>query len=236
MKNLILSAITSFLIISCSEKKPDTNTHIIGNIKGLSSGTLYLQKMVDTALVAIDTVKIEGDSKFQIDLNLNSPEMFYLFLDRGVTNSLDNNLPVFAEPGTITINTELDYFYANAKITGSKNQELFEQFQKVNTRYNGELLEISKEKFDAIRFKRLQDIDSINKKLDQKLTRKYLFAINFALNNKDHEVAPYVALTELANTNIKYLDTINKSMTPKVAESKYGKLLKSYLIEITKKN
>ena len=33
--------------------------------------------------------------------------MLYLFLDRGQTNSIDNNLPFFAEPGNIKIETTL---------------------------------------------------------------------------------------------------------------------------------
>jgi hypothetical protein len=55
------------------------------------------------------------------------------------------------------------------------------------------------------------------------IKRKYLYATNFAINNKDHEVAPYIALAEIYDINLKFLDTIQKSMTPKVAQSLYGK-------------
>lgn len=236
MKNSIYALLAALVITSCSDKKSDTNTHITGNIKGFTNGMVYLQKMNDTVLVVLDSVKMKSDSKFQFDFNLDSPELMYIVVDRGITSSIDNSLPIFAEPGTINVDTELKYFFANAKVTGSKNQELFEQFQKTNTKYNSELLEISKEKYDAMRFKRTQHLDSIAAKYDKKLTRKYLYAINFALTNKEYEVAPFVALSELTNANIKYLDTINKSMTPKVAESKYGKLLTKYLNERQKEN
>jgi hypothetical protein len=63
---------------------------------------LYIQRIVDTALVAIDTISIDGSSSSS-DLDLKSPEMLYLFLDRGVSNSLDNNLIFFAEPGTLKL-------------------------------------------------------------------------------------------------------------------------------------
>ena len=53
---------------------------------------------------------MNGDSKFESDLNLASPEMLYLFLDRGVTNSLDNNISFFAEPGNINIDTNLESY------------------------------------------------------------------------------------------------------------------------------
>jgi hypothetical protein len=234
MKQFILSLTTAILLVSCSEKNADTNTHITGNIKGFTAGTVYLQKMNDTVLTSIDSVKMDRDSKFNFDFNLDSPEMMYLVVDRGVTKSTDNVLPIFVQPGTINVDTELKYFYANAKITGSENHKLFEQFQKVNKKYNYELLEISKEKFDAQRFNRPQDLDSIENKFNQKLKRKYLFAINFALNNKEHEIAPYVALTELGDANIKFLDTIHNTMSPKVAASKYGKLLTKFVEKIKK--
>ena len=236
MKQLILSLTAASVLASCAEKNADTNTHIVGNIKGFSSGTVYLQKMNDSVLSSIDSVKMTGDGKFTFDFDLESPEMMYLEINRGVTKSTDNSLPIFVQPGTITVDTELKYFYASAKVSGSENHKLYEEFQKINKKYNYELLQISKEKFDAIRFNRPHDIDSIENKYNQKLKRKYLFAINYALTNKNFEIAPFIALTELADANVKYLDTINKTVSPKVADSKYGKLLTSYVTELKKEN
>jgi hypothetical protein len=42
-------------------------------------------RIVDTSLVAIDTINIDGSSVFESDIELQSPEMLYLFLDRGTT-------------------------------------------------------------------------------------------------------------------------------------------------------
>ena len=165
MKSIFLTLITALFIVSCSEKKSNNNTQITGNIKGFTNGMLYLQKMNDSILVTLDSVKMQSDSNFKFDFDLESPEMMYLVINRGVTNSIDNNLPVFVESGTIEVNTELKYFYANAKITGSKNHELYSQFQKINSKFKSEELEISKEKFDAVRFNRINDVDSINRKL-----------------------------------------------------------------------
>ena len=77
-------------------------------------------------------------------------------------------------------------------------------------------------------------IDAINVKQDNNTKRKYLFATNFAINNKDYEVSPYIALSDIYDINIKYLDTIQKSMTPKVAQSLYGKKLTEYVAKIKK--
>lgn len=227
----ILFAFAALAFISCNDNKStEGNLHLKGNIKGLKQGTLYIQKIVDTALVAIDTITIKGDSNFESHLNIDSPEMLYLFLDRGETNSIDNNIMFFAEPGNMTINTNLEKFFADAKITGSKNQKLFEDYKKVISRYKDVQLAITEEKLRALQFKRDAPAD-IDKKDADNLKRRYLFSINFALNNKDSEIAPYIALAEVYDANIKYLDTINNSLTPKVAKSKYGKMLDKFIGE-----
>lgn len=232
MKNALIALFSVLLIISCSKKESDKNLHITGNIKGLQEGKLYLQKIVDTNLVAIDSIILDGQSNFEWHLDIESPEVFYLFLDRGVTNSIDNNLPFFAEPGTINIDTNLKYFFAEAKITGSKNQKLYDDYKKVNARFTNQNLELSKQHFDAVRFNRPADIPAIEEKIEGNLKRKYLYAINFALTNKDFDIAPYIALSEISDANIKYLDTINNALPEKVANSKYGKLLSKHISEV----
>lgn len=232
MKKTILAVVSLVLLVSCNQKESKGNVHITGNIKGLKSGTLYIQRVVDSSLVAIDTITINGSSTFASDIDLKSPEMLYLFLDRGVTNSMDNNILFFAEEGNINIETNLDNYLADAKITGSKNQELLDEYRKINTRFKDESLTLIEQKFNAIKSKNTKAVDSISAKQDSNIKRRYLYATNFAINNKDHEIAPYIALSEIYDINIKYLDTIQKSMTPKVAQSLYGKKLTEYVTSI----
>ena len=232
MKKSIIVFVALLLLSACNQNETKGNLHITGNIKGLKKGTLYIQRVVDTTLVAIDTIHIDGSSTFKSNLDLKSPEMLYLFLDRGVSNSLDNNLSFFAEPGTITIETSLDRYLSDAKITGSKNQEIFEEYKKINTRFTDENLTLIEKRFNAIKNKDTKAADSLSAKQDSNTKRKYLFATNFALNNRDFEVAPYIALSEIYDINVKYLDTIQKSMSPKVAKSLYGKKLTEYVTSI----
>ncbi len=235
MKKSIIAFVTLALLASCDNKKESTDSlHITGNIKGLKNGTLYIQRFADTSLVAIDSIKIDGNSAFERDIKLESPEMLYLFLDRGVTNSLDNNILFFAEPGNINIDTNLDNFIYGAKITGSKNQELYEEYKKINSRFNDENLSMVESKFKALKRQDQKAVDSIDAKQQANTKRKYLYATNFAINHKDHEIAPYIALAEIYDINVKFLDTIQKSMTPKVAQSLYGKKLTKYVADIKK--
>lgn len=231
MKKTIIAILSLLIIIACNEKKTGKNLHITGNIKGLQKGTLYIRKLVDTTFIALDTINIDGDSHFESDLNIKSPEMYYLFLDRGVTNSKDNNLSFFAEAGNINIETTLDKYLYNAKITGSKNNDLYKEYKDVSSRFNENNLDLIVSKFNAIKSKNVPQQDSIMAQQNSNTKRKYLYAVNFSINHSDYEVSPYVALTEIYNVNLKYLDTIQKSMTPKVSNSMYGKKLTSLLTE-----
>jgi len=230
MKKLLLALLSLFILASC-ENKPETNLQITGVVKGLQKGTLYLKKMGDSSFITLDSMKIDGKSEFESAIDLKSPEMLYLFLDRGETKSGDDNLMFFAEPGKINIATDLEYFYSKALITGSKNNELYENYKKITSKYNEQQLELTVAKINALKSKQMDLIASIEEKSNAITKRKYLYAINFAVTNKDYEVAPYIALSEINDATVKYLDTIQKSMSPKVAKSRYGVLLSKYVEE-----
>lgn len=231
MKKLLIAALAFTALVACDKKESDKNLHLSGKVDGLKQGKLYIQHIVDTAMVTIDSITIKGDSNFKSELQISEPEMLYLTLDRGVSKSLDNVLPFFAEPGTMTIETTLKEFYAKAKVTGSKNNDLYNDFKKISMRYNDEQNKTFSLSLLAKKIKNTQKLDSLNQRADKLTVRSYLDVINFAVNNGKYEVAPYIALTEIYDANIKYLDTINKSMSPEVAKSKYGKQLTTFISE-----
>src|SRR5690606_27112926 len=95
MRKNLLFLIVGFVLFSCSKK--EGNLHITGEIKGLSQGKLYIQRLQDTVLKPIKVIKFDGNSKFETYLNINEPEVLYVYLDRGTSNSLDNNIAFFAQ-------------------------------------------------------------------------------------------------------------------------------------------
>lgn len=229
MRKSIIVLLSIVVFASCSEKKSTKNFVLTGNIKGLKKGTLYIQRINDTVLVAIDTIKINGDSHFTSEFDLQYPEMLYLFLDRGVSNSVDNNISFFAEKGKMNIETSLDFFTADVKITGSKNQELYDEYKKVVSRFVDQDLDLIEKRINALKDNKIEEAARIEEEQKGILKRKYLYTTNFAVNHGDYEVAPYVALAEIYDINLKYMDTIQKSMTPKVAKSLYGKKLNVFI-------
>ena len=52
----------------------------------------------------------------------------------------------------------------------------------------------------------------------------YLYTANFAINNSDSEIAPYLGVKKIADAKIKILEAIEEKLTEKVKKSKYGKI------------
>ena len=231
-KNIIALSLVIISLVSCNKNdNTGKNLHLTGNIVGLSQGKLYIQQVQDSSLVILDSIMIKGNSKFDTHLTIESPEMLYLFLDRGQTNSIDNNLPFFAEPGEMNIETTLKSFFADAKITGSKNHDLYVEFSSMKSKFNEKNMELvvkELENFTSNSTKNKDSIADVNSKLQRK---KYLYTANFATLHTDKEIAPFLALSEISDINLKYLDSIQVKMKPKVAKSKYGKMLTKFVTE-----
>ena len=227
MKKLLVLLFVLVAFSACSKK--ESNLIVSGKVEGLKKGTLYLQKIQDTILINVDSVVIKGDANFVLQDYLKSPQMMYLYLDKVDNENYDDRIEFFAEEGEVTINTCLKNFLGDAKVTGSSNQEKLVEYRKMMQRFNDANLDLIQKNFEAQRDNNEELILETNRDYDRLLRRKYLFTVNYAINNKDLEIAPYLALSEVFDANIKYLDTIYNSMTPQVQKSMYGKELKDFL-------
>ena len=223
-----LAFIICLLIVSsCAKEK--SNFTLKGTIKDLKKGTVYLQKIEDTLMVSIDSLKITGDAQFELHAYLDGPEVLYLKLDKQGEDS--GLIPFFADQGVTEINTTLKNFFVDAKITGSKQQEKLEEYKATMSKFKDKNLDLIKDNLVAHQSQDSLQIDSSLKAHNNLIVRRYLYTINFAINNKDNEIAPYLAVSEIPDANIKYLDTIINSLTPEIKASKYGKELQELIDE-----
>jgi hypothetical protein len=230
----IFTILLVIILVACSKtdnNKKTGNLEISGSVEGLKKGKLYIHQLNDTNLVLLDSIIISGKSNFETKFQLDEPQMLYLSLDRGTTESIDNSIQFFAEPGKMRIETTLQGFYSNAKISGSENQKVYEKFLKIRSKLNDEKLDLLEQELKNKKANNAAIIEEIQNKRDKLTIRKYLYTANFALINPKYEVSPYLALSEIPDANIKLLDTINKMLVPKVAKSKYGKRLNELIIE-----
>lgn len=230
MKRILAVLVITIMLTSCSSKK-EGNMIIEGQIKGLKKGKLYLQKIKDTLLISVDSVAINGSSNFKLTDNIDSPVVYYLTFDG---NTTDKRILFFGEKGTITINDNVENFGLKSEITGSKNQEILDQFNKVRSRFQTERLEFIKKDFDAKRADDKELIEKLERDYNRLIKRRVLYTTNFAITNADFEVAPYIALTEMYDASLKMLDTVNASLSPRIKESEYGKRFQEYLDNIKK--
>lgn len=216
-------------IISCTTK--DTKImNLSGTIKGLKKGTLLLQKFEDTALVTVDSVVVDGNSNFAFTDKITSPEIYYLYVRLKDGSLKDDRITFFAENNDINITTNLKNFGNAAVVTGSKNDSILKEFMKLRNRYVNKNLSLIEERFKLDQD--LKDSSAIKNEQKQRAlhTSRYFATINFALNHKEQEVAPYLLLSEVYDANIKYLDTVYNALTPKIKDSKYGIELESFIV------
>ena len=226
MKKIYQLIILLLLISGCiNEDLNDMDIiEVKGSIEGLRKGTLYLQKIQDSILIDLDSIVLKGSPEFSLKTKINSPEIFYLYLDKKDGDTLNDRIRFFGEKGTIEINTLLKTYESSAVISGSENHILLEEYLTFIRKFDQENLKLVKIYFNELRENNISEkLDSIQKKMDNLLLRRYLFTLNFASTNYNREIAPYLLLTEVNDTSIKLLDSVMVKLSPEVKISKYGK-------------
>lgn len=221
----IVGLLCLMILMACSEEQP--NLIVSGKVNGLKKGSLYLERLVDTSLVVIDSMVINGDPEFILQAHLEEPEVLYLSLN--ANNEERPNISFFAAEGTTTIHTTLKRFYHDAKIEGSEQQKTLNEYQSMMKQFSDRNLDLIKAEFenqsDSLK------LDSIRALSDQLLRSKYLYTVNYAMNNKDSEVAPYLAVSQVFDANVTYLDTLYNVLPTEIANSRYGLELKDLIQE-----
>lgn len=230
MKKLVLLITASLFIVSCnSEKTKPGNMQVNGYIKELRKGTVYLRKFTDSSTVIIDSAVITDNSPhFKLAANITSPEVFSITLKE----KPNDRMVFFGEQGTIDVYSQLKNMELNTKVTGSKNQQKWDEYKEFMRKFNDQYLDFMEIKFNAAKNKKQQKLDSINKIITAQAKRRLLYKINFAMINGDYEVSPFIAITDLTNVRKKYLDSIYNKLTDKVKASTYGKSLEKFIADI----
>ena len=226
MKKIGLLLLVVMAIIACSKENENT-MYVKGSVKGLKKGTFYLQKQIDSLIVSVDSVSVSGSTEFMMTDVVESPEMYYLTLGNST-----KRIAFFGEKDTISISSQLDRFEQKVVIKGSDNQDLLNNFNEIQNKFNNQKLDLIKEEFEARKIKSQDSVDIVAKKLESWNRKRYLYTTNFAVNNGNYEVSPYIALTELVDANIKILDTVNNSLSEEIKVSKYGKQLDKFIKDI----
>lgn len=203
-------------------------------VKDLKKGTLYLERVQDSILVAVDSMQITQEKPIVLEADLNHPELFYVLLDRNKADDFDNRIPFFGEAGNISIQTTLDGYVTKAEVVGSPTQDIFNSYNKVISQFNNEELDLLAAYLQAQISQNSDSLALLEKQSTSLAKRKILFTANFAVNNNTSVIAPYLALYNLTSDSKSLLDTIAASMSDDVRNSSYGKQLRDYLADAEK--
>jgi len=228
MKQITLLLVCSLMLINCTTPK-ENQMRLSGFVKGMKEGTLLLQKSENNTFKTIDSMVVKGDAHFNFTETIESPELYFLSLKIQNIDREVGAIAFFAEPGDITINTKVNNFLENAVITGSENQKKYTQYKTLIKRYTDKNKKLTQLLISAAKAKNMKAIDSIDTMQKRVLAGSYLATVNYAINNKDYEIAPFLALSEIYNANTKYLDTIYNTLSPKIKASTYGVALKEFI-------
>jgi hypothetical protein len=223
--------IFNILILTFSCSTNETKMIVSGNIDGLKKGTIYLQKQQDSVIVSIDSIIVEGNSNFKLETEVNEPDIYYLYLDKNDGDSLNDIITFFGNNGKINIKTSLKNFDSSYEISGSKNTELLQEYFSIIRKFNLQNLDLLEIYYKAQIENNQTKIDSVNTQIENLIKRKYLYTLNFATNNSEFEISPYLAVSQIADANQEFLLKLYDTSPEKIKKSKYGKILQTLTLD-----
>lgn len=232
MKKLVYILAITLTCISC---KKENEMHIEATITGLKKGTVYLQKIVDSSLVDLDSIVIDGQDTFSLSTSVDAPELFYIYVDKIDGVEYNDRITFFGEKGEIKLNTHLEKINSDVVITGSKNHRIYTEYQNTLKDVNRKLAQANLGFIQAQLENNEDDIVAYDKKVTALTRAKYLRAIQFAITHKRTSVAAYIGAREIEEANVMYLDSIYNGLSKKAKKTIYGKELET-LIKARKAN
>ena len=220
----IKALILVIILASCS----NSNELILDvEIKDLKKGKLVLTKLNDSVFQPIDSFNVNGQKNIVFKNELNEPQ--FLFLNLFTNESYEPlSLTFFAEKGKLKLVTSLEKYGYELKVTGSKNDSIYREYLKLNKKFNDEKVDLIKKSFEKRKSQENDSVMIIDDLLLKLNKRQFLHNANYVIRNKNYEISPYLAITDLKNSK-KILDTVYKSLSAKVLKSKYSLILKSLL-------
>ena len=128
------------------------------------------------------------------------------------------------EVNTILSSNSLGSYKRSFEVRGKKNIELMEEFKIFEKQFMSKRDELNDKRKIFIEINDVERLDSIQKLLEVLQYKSYLYTANFAINNSDSEIAPYLGVKKIADAKIKILEAIEEKLTEKVKKSRYGKI------------
>lgn len=226
MKNILSIIVIALILASCGGR--EKNQYIIqGEVKGLDTGMVFLQKSEAGAWTKVDSTSMK-DGKFTFKGGVATPEMYYLTF-----KGQEAFLPFFVENADIQLKVNLDSI-DHAVITGSASQDTYKKFLDQEAIIGGKMeaayaeYKAAMEKNDTATMKKMEDAsDALDKEMKQMI-------IDFAKANSTSVVAPYLIMKNAYQFELPELVEISATFDTTLGSSTYYQRVKER-VEILQK-
>ncbi len=179
-KNLFLLIIAIFAV-SCTQKE-EKNVLLTGNVEGVETGTVYLQKFRNKSYYVIDSSEIvDGNFSFSKDVEL--PEIYGLSLD-----TTKGSFLLFLDENRATVVLDSANYYRNTKVEGSALHNLFVEY---------------KSESDV-------EIDSFIKKHPSSLVSAYALYRDYSYRLSPEDIRSNIDLLDPSLRNTPYVETLEE--------------------------
>ena len=190
-------------------------------VENFKKGNVYLQKISDSALINVDSIFVKKNESIILKYNIASPELFYLNLD---VSNIENRIEFFGEKGEINIDTSLEKFNSDFKISGSSIDSIYRDYLSVIKKFNNQKLDLIQLSFNLAKTELDDSLIKVQNQIKSLNKRQYLYNLNYTVSNGNSFISPLIAINEFSESGKIVLDTIKNSMSKQVLESKYGKI------------
>ncbi len=218
MKKLL---IVSFLFILTNCENNENNMTVNVKVENFKKGNVYLQKISDSALINVDSIFVKKNESIILKYDIDSPELFYLNLD---VSNIENRIEFFGEKGEINIDTSLEKFNSDFKISGSSIDSIYRDYLSVIKKFNNQKLDLIQLSFNLTKTELDDSLIKVQNQIKSLNKRQYLYNLNYTVSNGNSFISPLIAINEFSESGKIVLDTIKNSMSKQVLESKYGKI------------
>ncbi len=181
MKKNLFFLIVAIIAISCTQKE-DKNVLVSGNVEGVETGTVYLQKFRNKSFYVIDSSEIV-DGEFSFSTNVELPEIYGLSLDTTRTSFL-----LFLDENRTSVMLDSANYYRNTKVEGSDLHNLFVEYKS----------------------ERNVEIDSFIKKHPSSLVSAYALYRDYSYRLSPEEIRSNIDLLDSSLLNTPYVEVLEE--------------------------
>lgn len=238
MKKILFLVTTAIVLFSC-KNLAEGEYEITGNIKGIKSGLVYLEKQdpMGMGVKTIDTVKII-DGKFEIKGKTTEPEICFIQIDK-----VNGKVPFILEGGEIEMQVDKDSLF-KSKLSGTYSND---EFSKFNEETNKLQKKVQKKAMDfqmknmakmneAQKNKDTVAMNSLRKQYEliQKDITDYTFDYPKTHSKSYISVLIVQAMFNNSKFKVKEIETVYNSLDESLKKTKPGKKVKENIDNLKK--